>query len=61
MGPIGAARVGYLDGKFVVNPTLEQTEKSTLDLVVAGTTGRRADGRVARPRSLPEDVMLSAP
>src|SRR5687767_12824154 len=37
-GPIGAARVGYLDGKFVVNPTLEQTEKSTLDLVVAGTT-----------------------
>src|SRR5436190_4343996 len=37
LGPIGAARVGYLDGKFVVNPTMAQLETSTLDLVVAGT------------------------
>ncbi len=59
LGPIGAARVGYLDGKFVVNPTLEQTEKSTLDLVVAGTT----EGVLmveSEAKELPEDVMLSA-
>src|ERR1700704_7211969 len=37
MGPIGAARVGYLDGKFIVNPTLDQIEQSSLDIVVAGT------------------------
>ena len=37
MGPIGAARVARLDGQFIVNPTLDQTEKSELDLVVAGT------------------------
>ena len=59
MGPIGAARVGYLDGKFVVNPTLEQTEKSTLDLVVAGTK----EGVLmveSEAKELPEDVMLTA-
>jgi polyribonucleotide nucleotidyltransferase len=59
MGPIGAARVGYLDGKFIVNPTLEQTEKSTLDLVVAGTT----EGVLmveSEAKELPEDVMLAA-
>jgi len=33
LGPIGAARVGYLDGKYVINPTLEQTKKSDLDLL----------------------------
>src|SRR6266700_1249628 len=33
MGPIAGARVGYLDGKFVVNPTLDQIEQSTLDIV----------------------------
>ena len=38
MGPIGAARVGYVDGQYVLNPTLEQMENSVLDLVVAGTT-----------------------
>jgi polyribonucleotide nucleotidyltransferase len=59
LGPIGAARVGYLDGKFVINPTLEQTEKSTLDLVVAGTT----EGVLmveSEAKELGEDVMLSA-
>src|SRR6187402_607531 len=59
MGPIGAARVGYLDGKFVINPTLEQTETSTLDLVVAGTT----EGVLmveSEAKELPEDVMLAA-
>ncbi len=37
MGPVGAARVGYVDGQLVLNPTIEEMKKSTLDLVVAGT------------------------
>ena len=37
MGPIGAARVGYKDGEYVINPTTEEKEESVLDLVVAGT------------------------
>ncbi len=39
MGPIGAARVGMVDGELVLNPTLEQMTTTTLDLVVAGTEG----------------------
>jgi polyribonucleotide nucleotidyltransferase len=37
MGPIGAARVGFIDGQYVLNPTLDQMADSRLDLVVAGT------------------------
>lgn len=37
MGPIGAARVGFIDGELVLNPTVDQMEGSELDLVVAGT------------------------
>ena len=37
MGPVGAARVGYVDGQLVLNPTIEEMKNSTLDLVVAGT------------------------
>ncbi len=37
MGPIGASRVGYIDGKYVLNPSKTELEKSKLDLVVAGT------------------------
>lgn len=36
-GPVSAVRVGQVDGKFIVNPTITELEKSTLDLVVAGT------------------------
>jgi len=36
-GPIGAARVGYIDGEYVLNPTLSQVTESELNLVVAGT------------------------
>ena len=36
-GPIGAARIGYTDGEYILNPSLEQLETSRLDLVVAGT------------------------
>ena len=59
MGPIGAARVGYLDGKFVVNPTRDQVAASALDLVVAGTK----EGVLmveSQAKELSEDVMLSA-
>lgn len=37
-GPLGAARVGWLDNKFVLNPTYEQIEKGSLDLVVVGNS-----------------------
>ena len=59
MGPIGAARVGYIDGKYVLNPTTTQLTTSKLDLVVAGTqegvlmVESEADG-------LNEEVMLGA-
>ncbi len=36
-GPIGAARVGYIDGQYAINPTASQLKSSKLDLVVAGT------------------------
>ena len=38
MGPIGAARVGYIDGGYVLNPTLDELKESKMDLVVAGTS-----------------------
>ena len=58
-GPIGAARVGYLDGGYVLNPTKTQLEKSQLDLVVAGT--EQAVLMVeSEAQILPEDVMLGA-
>jgi polyribonucleotide nucleotidyltransferase len=38
-GPIGAARVGYIDGEYVLNPSKTQLEDSKLDLVIAGTEG----------------------
>lgn len=36
-GPIGATRIGYIDGEYIINPTYHQMEESQLDLVVAGT------------------------
>jgi polyribonucleotide nucleotidyltransferase len=59
MGPIGAARVGYADGKYILNPTTTQLATSKLDLVVAGTqegvlmVESEADG-------LNEEIMLGA-
>ena len=46
MGPIGAARVGYIDGEYKLNPPIDEMPNSKLDLVVAGTARRRADGRI---------------
>ncbi len=37
LGPVGASRVGYIDGKYILNPSKLELEKSRLDLVVAGT------------------------
>ncbi|WP_153112141.1 polyribonucleotide nucleotidyltransferase [Propionivibrio limicola] len=58
-GPIGAARVGYLNGEYVLNPTASQLKDSRLDLVVAGTQSAvlmvESEADV-----LPEDVMLGA-
>ncbi|OFZ87663.1 MAG: polyribonucleotide nucleotidyltransferase [Betaproteobacteria bacterium RBG_16_66_20] len=58
-GPIGAARVGYIDGQYVLNPTLSQVKVSQLNLVVAGTS----QGVLmveSEALELPEDVMLGA-
>jgi len=58
-GPIGAARVGYLNGQYVLNPTATELKTSQLDLVVAGT--EQAVLMVeSEAKELPEDVMLGA-
>ncbi len=59
MGPIGAARVGYCDGKYLLNPTYSQLEKSDLDLVVAGTQNAVLMVE-SEAKQLPEEVMLGA-
>src|SRR6201998_2849460 len=38
LGPIGGCRVGYIDGEYALNPTLDRLARSALDLVVAGTS-----------------------
>ncbi|MGL4574567.1 MAG: polyribonucleotide nucleotidyltransferase [Burkholderiaceae bacterium] len=59
MGPIGAARVGYHDGAYILNPTKTQLQTSLLDLVVAGT--ERAVLMVeSEAHQLSEEVMLGA-
>jgi polyribonucleotide nucleotidyltransferase len=58
-GPVAAARVGYQDGQYILNPTADQVKNSRLDLVVAGT----ADGVLmveSEAKELSEDVMLGA-
>ncbi|WP_310599061.1 polyribonucleotide nucleotidyltransferase [Desulfobulbus sp.] len=58
-GPVGAARVGYVDGKYVLNPSRKQLENSQINLVVAGT--RSAVVMVeGRAEELPEEVVLEA-
>jgi polyribonucleotide nucleotidyltransferase len=58
-GPIGAARVGYIDGNYVLNPTATQLEDSDLDLVVAGTESAVLMVE-SEAKLLSEDVMLGA-
>ena len=58
-GPVGAARIGYVDGQYVLNPLPDQADRSQLELVVAGT--REGVLMVeSEAQELPEDVMLGA-
>ena len=59
MGPIGGARVGYIDGAYKLNPTIEEAKESVLDLVVAGTQDAVLMVE-SEAKELPEDVMLGA-
>jgi len=59
LGPIGGARVGYIDGQYVLNPKVDELPNSQLELVVAGTT----EGVLmveSEAKELSEDVMLGA-
>ncbi len=59
MGPLGACRVGYKNGQYLVNPTLEEHKDSQLDLVVAGTV----EGVLmveSEAQELSEEIMLGA-
>ncbi len=59
MGPLGAARVGYTDGAYILNPTYSQLKTSQLEMVVAGT--EHAVLMVeSEAKELPEAVMLGA-
>jgi len=59
MGPIGAARVGYVDGQYILNPTLDELKDSQMDLVLAGTSDAvmMVESEI---QELPEDVVLGA-
>ena len=59
MGPIGASRVGYIDGEYILNPVLENMQDSQLNLVVAGTN----EGVLmveSEANELSEEIMLGA-
>jgi len=59
LGPIGAAKIGYKDGEYILNPTLSQMAETDLDLMVAGT----AEGVMmveSQAEELSEEVMLGA-
>ena len=59
MGPIGAARVGFVNGEYVLNPTIDEMAESQLDLVVAGTTDAVLMVE-SEAKELSEEVMLGA-
>ena len=59
MGPIGAARVGYIEGNYVLNPHIDEMLESRLDLVVAGT-GDAVLMVESEADELSEDIMLGA-
>ena len=59
MGPIAAARVGYKDGEYIINPTLDQMDDTELDLVVAGTTDAVMMVE-SEAKELSEEVMLGS-
>jgi polyribonucleotide nucleotidyltransferase len=59
MGPVGASRVGYIDGKYVLNPTIDQIKESALDLAVAGTSDAVLMVE-SEAKELSEETMLGA-
>src|SRR4029077_11846862 len=59
MGPIGAARVGYIAGEYKLNPQIDEMVNSELELVVAGT-GDAVLMVESEAKELSEDVMLGA-
>ncbi|MEM1365311.1 MAG: polyribonucleotide nucleotidyltransferase [Pseudomonadota bacterium] len=59
MGPIGAARVGYIDGEYVLNPNIDEMPDSDLDLVIAGTSDAVLMVE-SEAKELSEEVMLGA-
>lgn len=59
MGPIGAARVGYVDGEYILNPTDKQVEEGQLDLVVAATYDAVMMVE-SEAKELSEEIMLGA-
>ncbi|MGB3306622.1 MAG: polyribonucleotide nucleotidyltransferase [Thermomicrobiales bacterium] len=58
-GPVGAVRIGFVDGRFIVNPTFDELEISELDLVVAGTEDAimMVEGHASQ---IPEEQLLEA-
>ena len=59
MGPIGAARVGYIDGEYVLNTPIEKRDDSILDLVMAGTSDAVLMVE-SEAKELSEEIMLGA-
>jgi polyribonucleotide nucleotidyltransferase len=59
LGPIGAARVGYIEGQYVLNPMIDEMSVNLLDLVVAGTSDAVLMVE-SEAKELSEDVMLGA-
>ncbi|PJI10171.1 MULTISPECIES: polyribonucleotide nucleotidyltransferase [Clostridium] len=57
--PVGTVSVGYVDDKLVINPTLEEREKSSLDLTVCATK-ERVMMLEAGAKEIPEDLMIKA-
>jgi polyribonucleotide nucleotidyltransferase len=59
MGPIGGARVGFINNEYVLNPTIDEMKESALDLVVAGTKDAVLMVE-SEAKELPEEVMLGS-
>ncbi|KUO63222.1 MAG: polyribonucleotide nucleotidyltransferase, partial [Alphaproteobacteria bacterium BRH_c36] len=59
LGPIGAARVGYIEGEYVLNPMIDEMSETQLDLVIAGTQDAVMMVE-SEARELSEDIMLGA-
>ena len=59
MGPIGGARIGYINGEYVLNPLIDDMPESSLDLIVAGT-GEAVLMVESEAKELTEDIMLGA-